>query len=282
MFIYGFYSTVWGKSAGVPHTHQNHEFFFSIDGNCRQVAGEKILAMAPETLCLFPMGVPHNASRYDGEAPCTCWVINVDDEYLAGHQDGDAAARQILEIFCRRAYAGENLLPLGKESRQAARAAFMKITEEFRQRRPGWAAAVKAAFMTLLFEVYRGWPEGHPLEVLPDSGKQGRMRDVLAYIDNNYMKPLMVDDLLPLAHLSRSRFHAVFAAEAGCPFKTYLNRVRIAQAERSLAETALPVTDIALGCGFNSLSQFYAAFKEIRGNSPCRWRRDSGGKTPPA
>ena len=100
------------------------------------------------------------------------------------------------------------------------------------------------------------------------------------YIDNNYMKELMVEDLLPLAHLSRSRFHAVFAAEAGCSFKAYLNRLRIAQAERALAATALPVTQIALGCGYNSLSQFYAAFRALHGGSPCRFRREAAAPSP--
>lgn len=280
MFIYAFSSALSSFRMGVPHTHDNHEFFFCIDGNCRQLAGEATLDLGAQELCLLPKGMPHCAWRAAAERPSTNWVINVDDEYLSSRQDGDQEAKAILDILCRRAYAGECRVPLGQGSRPAAREACRAIAAEIKERRPGWQAAAKARFIDLLCAVYRRWPaKAGPLPALAP-GRECRMREVFAYIDNNYMKELMVEDLLPLAHLSRSRFHAVFAAEAGCSFKAYLNRLRIAQAERALAATALPVTQIALGCGYNSLSQFYAAFRALHGGSPCRFRREAAAQSP--
>jgi transcriptional regulator GlxA family with amidase domain len=54
----------------------------------------------------------------------------------------------------------------------------------------------------------------------------------------------------------------------------YLTQYRVAHAQRLLVTTDLPVLEIALACGFNSLSRFYAAFKKICGRSPRTYRQE--------
>jgi AraC-like DNA-binding protein len=53
-----------------------------------------------------------------------------------------------------------------------------------------------------------------------------------------------------------------------CNFKTYINQIRIEEAQRLLANTQLSIGEIAYTVGFNSPSTFNKVFKKITGKSP--------------
>lgn len=266
MEIIGFFSPRLPFNLRAAHTHANHEFYYCLGGCCRQTTSAGEFLMRPGDLCVLPLGMEHCATAVSADNS-TAWVFNADDDLLSGRHSGDREARAILEMLVKQAEKGKCLLP--HDASRGCEVYMRAIAEESQKQRTGWRAAAKAAFMQLLCALFRGWPaDAAPLGTLAEEDKAVRMRAVFAYLESNYMKPLTVEDLLPLAHLGRSQFHAVFAEEAGCTFKTYLHRLRIAQAEKLLRESSLPVVQIALGCGFNSLSQFYVVFKQYRGIPP--------------
>ncbi|PCK32634.1 helix-turn-helix domain-containing protein [Pseudoalteromonas piscicida] len=53
-----------------------------------------------------------------------------------------------------------------------------------------------------------------------------------------------------------------------CNFKQYLNGLRVEYAKHLLSSTDMPLEQLALECGFNSASTFFAAFKKLTGYSP--------------
>lgn len=258
------------------HTHLNHEWYFCLDSGCTQITDQTRFEMHPGDICLFPEGVPHYAYAHNANSS-GAWVMNVEEEFLSSLHEGDRHARAVQDGLCAYGRTGQHLLPLTSAGRELARSALGKMVDETTAQKEGWQGVVKAELLGLLIGICRNWAGEKPLtDCLPQSGRRDRMQSVFAYIDNNYMNPLMIDDLLPLAHLSRSHFHAVFAAEAGCTFKEYLNRIRISQAERLLTESAIPISQIALGCGFSCLSHFYATFRRSCGCSPLRFRDGKG------
>ena len=58
----------------------------------------------------------------------------------------------------------------------------------------------------------------------------------------------------------------------GVPPVEYINRVRLHHALVLLAETTLPVSDVAERSGFFSMQYFYRIFRETLGNSPLSFR----------
>jgi AraC-like DNA-binding protein len=64
-----------------------------------------------------------------------------------------------------------------------------------------------------------------------------------------------------------------FADEMGMTWRQALQRLRLMRAVEALATTDAPVTEIALDVGYNSLSAFNAAFRELVGTSPTAYRR---------
>jgi AraC-like DNA-binding protein len=51
-----------------------------------------------------------------------------------------------------------------------------------------------------------------------------------------------------------------------------VNTARMNYSARQLAQTAQPIVDIALDCGLNNLSHFYALFRQRFGESPRKCR----------
>lgn len=272
MSINCFHVSVGSRGRAALHTHDNHELYYCLDGGCTQIAGSKHFDMHPGDLCLLPQGVAHFAYTQGAQGMgewVGAWVINLQDNFFSTQLNGDKEAHAIMTGLCSRARNGHYQLPLNEAGRKLVWSAIGRMVDESVARAPGWLAVVKAQMIDLLVGLYRNWPDNNrpPVE-FPKQGRHERMHAVFACIENNYMNNLMVDDLLPLAHLSRSHFHAVFTQEAGCTFKQYLNRIRVNHAQQLLQESDIPISQIALGCGFNCLSRFYAVFKEIKGMSP--------------
>ena len=58
----------------------------------------------------------------------------------------------------------------------------------------------------------------------------------------------------------------------GKPFTDYVNDLRIAQAQLELIRSDRPVAEIAVRCGFPTLSNFHEQFARRTGESPRRYR----------
>jgi AraC-like DNA-binding protein len=69
-------------------------------------------------------------------------------------------------------------------------------------------------------------------------------------------------------HISRT-----FRKYLSCTPGEYVNKYRIRAVKSLLTTTRFNITDIALDCGFESLSYFYQVFKELTGESPGEYRK---------
>jgi AraC-like DNA-binding protein len=63
-------------------------------------------------------------------------------------------------------------------------------------------------------------------------------------------------------------FSRAFTQAFGASPYAYMLRIRLVEAQRQLATTALPVADIALHCGFNDAATFARAFRRCYGVAP--------------
>lgn len=63
-----------------------------------------------------------------------------------------------------------------------------------------------------------------------------------------------------------------FAAEMGMTWRQSLRRLRMIRAVEALADSNLPVTEVALMVGYGSVSAFNAAFRDFVGQTPTQYR----------
>jgi AraC-like DNA-binding protein len=71
------------------------------------------------------------------------------------------------------------------------------------------------------------------------------------------------------------RLNEAFKHCAGATVFDYLRELRLSEARRLLAESALPVQQIASHCGYSNQANFSTAFRERFGLTPSDFRRES-------
>lgn len=99
-----------------------------------------------------------------------------------------------------------------------------------------------------------------------------RMTDVYMYIRENYFKPISLEKIAKIAKMTPFSFSRYFKKNCGAGFVEYLNRVRTNKACYLLRETEYQVHDIAMECGFASISNFNKQFRKSEGISPRDYR----------
>jgi len=99
-----------------------------------------------------------------------------------------------------------------------------------------------------------------------------RMTDVYTFIRENFNKPVSLKEISKVAKMSPFAFSRYFKKNCGSGFVEYLNQVRTNKACYLLRETEYQVQDIAVDCGFMSISNFNKQFRKTVGISPRDYR----------
>lgn len=98
------------------------------------------------------------------------------------------------------------------------------------------------------------------------------------YICCNYPKDISLNDVAESVGMSPSYFSTTFHREVGVPFVSFLKSIRLSKACSLLKSSpSLSVEAIATRSGFQSVGQFYKAFKAEYHVSPGTWRENASG-----
>lgn len=109
-------------------------------------------------------------------------------------------------------------------------------------------------------------------------GGEDAVQRALALIAEGALQDASIDALASQVALSARQLRRLFLATTGAtPIVVHATR-RLLLAKQLLTETALPVTQVALAAGFNSLRRFNAAFLEGCGMAPTAVRRLKAGR----
>ena len=99
-----------------------------------------------------------------------------------------------------------------------------------------------------------------------------RMERVVSHLERHYRDDLPVAQVARMVGLSSGTFSRFFRKMAHQTYVDYRNGLRIREACRLLEETDLPITEIALECGFNNLANFNRCFRVTKGMTPSGFR----------
>jgi AraC-like DNA-binding protein len=102
---------------------------------------------------------------------------------------------------------------------------------------------------------------------------ESRVHRVSEYIDKHYHEEMTLRQVARVANMSEGAFSRFFRSHFGQTFPVFLNRLRVGRACRLLAETDLPVTEIALSSGYTSLSNFNRQFRRLKKATPRDFRQ---------
>lgn len=103
-----------------------------------------------------------------------------------------------------------------------------------------------------------------------------QVRRIQDYVDRNITEPIKVSELCALVNRTPSHFSRTFKRTVGVSPHAYVLRRRIQLASQLLAGSEMPLSEVALNCGFGDQSHLSNRFREHSGMTPAAWRRAHG------
>ena len=135
----------------------------------------------------------------------------------------------------------------------------------------GYQLAVKGQ----LFQIFYTLVSHHPVHNIQNRQKKSldKVKLVLTYIQENYSKPISIEEIAEVCFYSKSHFMKFFKGAMGMGFTQYLNDYRLDIASQQLRSTNDTILEIAARTGFDNLSYFNRIFKKRFGMTPGQYRK---------
>ncbi|PZR94824.1 MAG: AraC family transcriptional regulator [Stutzerimonas stutzeri] len=111
---------------------------------------------------------------------------------------------------------------------------------------------------------------------VPDVDDRMRAR-IAELVSADPSAPITLTAMAEVAGMSPSGFIRSFKNSTGLTPYRFVVEQRVLVAQRLLATSNLPISEIALAVGFSSQSHFGVAFRAVTGESPARYRRRQRG-----
>lgn len=111
--------------------------------------------------------------------------------------------------------------------------------------------------------------------VATECGRHGSNQQILDYIRNHYDKRLTLSELAGMCGLHPQYFCHRFSVEIGMSPMVALTHERIEAAKKLLANTYLPISEVAARVGYEDAYHFSKRFKQMTGLSPKNFRNQS-------
>ena len=111
---------------------------------------------------------------------------------------------------------------------------------------------------------------------IPAEG-EGGFQEVLRHIEENYHRPLILDEMAKIAHVTPQHLCRLFRQHVNARPVEYITRVRLQKAKASmLSQTDWPLHKIAEASGFGDPSYFSKQFRLYEGMTPMAFRQMYG------
>lgn len=128
-----------------------------------------------------------------------------------------------------------------------------------------------------LMEEMTGWMIGFHEKInteFDDYKNKSKMKQALAYIEENYDKDLNMAVISNYVSMNYSLFSYAFKQYTGKNFVNYLKELRVNEAKRLLEETDMRVIEIGQKVGYENEKHFMKLFKSQCGVSPTEYRKN--------
>jgi AraC-like DNA-binding protein len=100
-----------------------------------------------------------------------------------------------------------------------------------------------------------------------------RLRPLFEMMEREYTGRISIEDAADVVNMSLSTFRRTFLQITGESFVQYLNTFRIAKAQKLLASTDMPISEVCLEVGFCDQSYFGMIFRRLTQMTPRYYRQ---------
>jgi AraC-like DNA-binding protein len=143
------------------------------------------------------------------------------------------------------------------------------LAHELEMQNPGFAFIAYAWFMQLVGYLSRAYSRSKG----PDTRAQFSIRNAIGHLETHFDRPVNLNELSRLTHMSRRSFIRAFQAATGTTPIAYLGKLRLARAAAMLRRHEENVTSVAYKVGYNDSNYFARRFHAMFGIPPSEYRK---------
>ena len=258
----------YGNDLDELHFHNCLEIGYCHDGEGTMAFGDRIIPYKKGMFTVIPPKFIHHTNSLPGEK-CS-WeflFVNLDSCLIKLIPNRDYARAQ----FARKITKDAVLLKHGDNPQIAN--LILAIMDEHREKSYLYNESVRGLLQSLLICIARLC--GDNLAGTNTDRQTCTITAGIDYVTTHYNEKVTVSMLADACHMSESNFRRVFLQTMHISPLAYINRVRVEAACYLLRTTNEAIGDIAVRCGFISITALNRNFKCIVGMSPKEWRKDS-------
>ena len=238
----------------------------TVNGYTVQI-GKETIQLKEQDILLIPAGILH---RLVAPASGERLIFLFDTNYLTGIRDMSSLMQSASPYILvrREEYSAVNA---------KLHICLDKIDEEYQAEKPFCGATILAYIIQFLAIIGRAQIKMDNKFADTTSSKRheyiGKFMEICSYISGHCTEDLTVEALADLAGFSKFHFSRLFKEFTGGACYEYLTDCRITLAEQLLTQADLPITDVAMQSGFNSLSTFNRIFKQKVNCTPKEYKK---------
>ena len=244
------------------HRHDRIELGYWYSGEGIFLVENKVLPFRSGDATVIPAGAPHLARSTPGSVSRWRWLYADFDRLLR------PAFPRFDPGFLRRLRGAgfANLFPAGESELPRLLHRLFEAGNRIEE---------LTALSTLIALEIRDRIENADLPPPDEEGEAAgeRIAAAIHYLGNHYPEPVSLKRAAALCSLSMVHFRRLFRRATGHAPLEYLNLLRIAAARGELENRRMPVSEVAVRCGFRTLSSFNRQFRIHTGMSPREYRR---------
>jgi AraC-like DNA-binding protein len=248
------------------HTHPSIEMNYLRDCDMTYSMSGQPVTIPRDQLVIFWAAYPHRPSGLSGVGLITNTYVSL----------------QVFLDFALSAKLVDQLLAgaviCAKRDSPSDRALFDRLANERSNTSAPWRRLHRQEVHARLTRLdVEGWDILSPPRFKEKSNRIGgaavvHFDKMLRFIAHRAFDPISVKDVADAAGISRNYAIILFRKMLGVTVKSYILDLRIHHAKMMLIETNETILNVALDCGFTSLSSFYEAFGLATNMSPSAFR----------
>ncbi len=259
------------KPITLMHVHNALELGFCISGSGTFYVGNKILRFKAGDMTVITPNEYHRCRSEPGASSRWVWFFLDPIRLLVRN----TSAKVVWEP---ERFSGDQFCNVIRNQSQPTLHRLMKLLVSEARHHDGFRESNLCSLLHLLInELHRCFPRrDNAQETSADAASLSRIVPALNLVARDYDRTISVAQLADSCDLSVRSLQTHFKVQLDMTPQSYLMKIRVQAAATMLGDSNKSITEVALSCGFNSLSTFNRAFSKVHSMSPRAYRKRLG------
>lgn len=257
---------------GTWHWHSYFEITCVLEGEGNYFVNGEEYTMKEDDVIIFNNVEPHGWKLLGDDMKLIVMIFS--PEFVA--EKISIFDTEYLKPFVERGTNFKNRVGKEEAVNGDIRSSIREIYQEWQQKKEGYPLMIKANVLRILTMLIRAYQDETKPDAMLTEKKLAmkRLEQAFDYIDAHYCERITLEEVAASVYMSQNYFSTYFRKVMNIGFSDYVTRLRLGRARELLKSSDKNVTEIAMECGFNNISNFYRLYKKHMGTSP----KDNRGK----